>query len=334
MMPLNLENIPLELQDTPQWVLWKREQRADKTTGELKWTKPPYQRNGKNAESDNPQTWVSFDEAVAAYREGGFDGIGYVITVDKKADDGSLITVDDGIAGVDLDHCVDPETKAIDPWARNIVDRLASYTEISPSGTGLRIFVYAKLPPKDRKIGNFECYESGRYLTVTGDHLPGTPLTIERRQDQLTAIHTEVFAERNQRRTKQTRRPPHAAPVNLEDDDLLEIMWAAKNGDSVQRLYHGDFSGYPSQSEADLALASHLVFWSGGDPGRVDRLFRGSDLFRPKWDERRGAQTYGERTIDTAFQGVSEFYTGHSNWQQPWRDRRGHLHLPRIEVEI
>ena len=217
MTPLNVDNIPAKLRAILQWVLWKWEQRPDKTTGELKWTKPPYQRNGKNAESDNPQTWVSFDEAVAAYQEGDFAGIGYVITVDKKADDGNLITVDDGIASVDLDHCVNPETKVIEPWARDIVDRLASYTEISPSGTGLRIFVYAKLPPKDRKIGNFECYESGRYLTVTGNHLSGTPLTIERRQDELTAIHIEVFAERNQRRTNQAGKLPHAAPVDLED---------------------------------------------------------------------------------------------------------------------
>lgn len=144
----------------------------------------------------------------------------------------------------------------------------------------------------------------------------------------------EEFAERNQHRTKQTGALPQRAPVDLEDGALLEVMWAAKNGGSVQRLYHGDISGYPSHSEADLALCSHLVFWSGGDPSRVDSLFRGSDLLRPKWDERRGAQTYGERTIDTAFQGVSEFYTGHSDGQQPWRDRRGRLHLPRIEVEI
>ena len=56
----------------------------------------------------------------------------------------------------------------------SILDRLNSYAEISPSGTGLRIFWFAKLPPKDRKLGGFECYESGRYLTVTGNHLPGT----------------------------------------------------------------------------------------------------------------------------------------------------------------
>ena len=66
--------------------------------------------------------------------------------------------VDDGIAGVDLDHVFDPETGAIEFCAQSIVDRLNSYTEISPSGEGLRIFVYAKLPPKDRRIAHFECY--------------------------------------------------------------------------------------------------------------------------------------------------------------------------------
>ena len=77
----------------------------------------------------------------------------------------------------------------------NIVQQLDSYTEISPSGTGLRIFIRAKLPPKDRKIGNFECYESGRYLTVTGHHVEGTPLSVEQRQLEMTQVHTDMFAE-------------------------------------------------------------------------------------------------------------------------------------------
>ena len=66
----------------------------------------------------------------------------------------------------------------------------------------------------------------------------------------------------------------------------------------------------------------------------MDRMFRVSDLFRPKWDDQRGSETYGERTISKALEGITEFYTGHSNGHKPWRDRRGHLHLSRIEVEL
>ena len=332
-MTVNFDNIPVELQGRPQWVLWRWEERPDRATGELKWTKPPYQPNGISAESDNPTTWVRFAEAKAAYERGGFSGPGYVVTVDAEATDEHPGTQDDGITGVDLDHVVDPKTGKIDPRAQSIVDRLNSYAEISPSGTGLRIFVYAKLPPKDRKIANFECYESGRYLTITGNHLSGTPFTIEHRHEEMTAIHAEMFAERNKKRSKQSP-PPKAAPVDLEDDALLEVAFDAKNGEAVRWLYHGDPGQYGSRSEADLALCSHLAFYTAGDPARMDRMFRASDLYRPKWDDRRGAQTYGEMTISKALDGATEYYTGHSNGHKPWWDRHGHLHLPRIEVEI
>ena len=171
--------------------------------------------------------------------------------------------VDDGITGVDLDHVVDLETSRIEPWAQSIVDELNSYAEISPSGTGLRIFVFAKLPPKDRKVGDFECYESGRYMTVTGNHLPGTPATIEKRQNEMTAVHTEMFRERNKKPPKQGP-PPEATPVDLDDDALLDVAFRSKNGPAVRHLYHGDTAQYASPSEADLALCSYLAFYARG----------------------------------------------------------------------
>ena len=280
-MTVNFNAIPEELRSRPQWVLWRWVERPDKTTGELKWTKPPYQPNGISAKSNNPSTWVSFVEAKAAYESGGFSGIGYVVTADTEATDRHPALVDDGISGVDLDHVVDPETGRIEPWAQSIVDDLNSYAEISPSGTGLRIFVFAKLPPKDRKVGNFECYESGRYMTVTGNHLPGTPATIEKRQNEMTAVHAEMFHERNKKPPKQGP-PPEATPVDLDDDALLDVAFRSKNGPAVRQLYHGDTAQYVSPSEADLALCSYLAFYARGDAVRVDRMFRASKLWRPQ----------------------------------------------------
>jgi primase-polymerase (primpol)-like protein len=91
------EHIPVELRVLPQWVNWKYEYRKGK------WTKPLYQPNDgyaedEYAESDNPDTWGTFDAAIAAYLRGSFDGIGFVVTGE------------DDFAGVDLDHCRDPET--------------------------------------------------------------------------------------------------------------------------------------------------------------------------------------------------------------------------------
>lgn len=96
-----------------------------------------------------------------------------------------------------------------------------------------------------------------------------------------------------------------AEPVSLEDSELLE---KAKENDKFRRLWNGSTSGYPSQSEADLALCAKLAFWTGGDKRRIDSLFRKSGLMRDKWDEQRGAETYGELTIKKALRGQSDFY--------------------------
>ena len=135
-----VKNIHSELKRIPRWVLWRWEER------EGKWTKPPFQPHGAYANSGDPRTWVSFSRAVDASNEGGFSGVGIVLT---KEDD---------LVGVDLDHCLDPTSGEMDSWAKHIVDHLDSYTEITPTGTGLRIFLRGELPPIGRKTGNVEMY--------------------------------------------------------------------------------------------------------------------------------------------------------------------------------
>jgi len=101
--------------------------------------------------------------------------------------------------------------------------------------------------------------------------------------------------------------------VSMTDEELLARMMASGNGHEVGRLWGGDWQGtYPSPSEADLALCSNLAFWTDKDADRMDRMFRQSQLFRSKWDERRGPRTYGESTIPMA------------NWRVPgtWTARR------------
>src|ERR1700674_3350227 len=116
-------NIPAleELQARPQWVCWRKEQRQGKPT------KVPYcATTGRYAQSDNPQTWASYPQAVQAQRARRYDGVGYMFCRDYT--------------GVDLDHCVNPDG-SIDPWARAYLDQLPSYAEYSPSKTGIHILV-------------------------------------------------------------------------------------------------------------------------------------------------------------------------------------------------
>jgi len=76
---------------------------------------------------------------------------------------------------VDLDDCRDPETGVLEPWAADAVATLNSYTEVSPSGTGVKVFVRSVLPAGGRSGGHFEFYDRQRYFTLTGKRLPNTP---------------------------------------------------------------------------------------------------------------------------------------------------------------
>ena len=150
------ENIPDELIQLPQWVCWRAVWRDGR------WTKIPYQPDGRPAKSTDPSTWAEFGECLLAYQSGRFDGVGFALTRDA------------GIIGVDLDHCID-ETGALEPKAQPIVDQFNSYTEVSPSGDGLHIFVFGTFPEgmTGRKKGPIEVYAEGRYLTVTGHVFEG-----------------------------------------------------------------------------------------------------------------------------------------------------------------
>src|SRR5262249_54056677 len=101
--------------------------------------------------------------------------------------------------------------------------------------------------------------------------------------------------------------PPAAssARVSLDDQELLECAFAASNGSKIRRLWEGDWSEYRSQSEADLALATHLAFWTGRDAGRTDAMFRSSGLYREEGSGKPKGVGYLARTIEKAIAGTS-----------------------------
>ena len=282
---VNVDAIPQELRDLPQWVAWKFAQRD----GNAKPTKVPINaETGKAASSTDPATWTSFEKALVAYQSGHGDGIGFVFSTD------------DPYTGIDLDSCYD-EVGHMADWAENIVARLDSYTELSPSGRGLHIIIRGTLPGKGRRKGPMEMYSEGRYFTMTGASVDGESAVIAERNDTLQAVYHEIFAEGDR---KLPSRQAQITRSNSEsDDDLIKKAIGAKNGAKFQLLWQGDASGYESQSEADLALCNHLHYWTSGDTWRMDQLFRQSGLMRAKWDERHGAETYGQITISKTRSG-------------------------------
>jgi hypothetical protein len=278
------------MRDLRQWLVWRREMRR----GE--WTKVPYSPlTGVGASSTTPETWTDYQLAVRAWKEHSYDGIGFVFTPG------------DDLCGVDLDKCLDPKTGEIEDWAQEVIEELDSYTEISPSGTGVHILVRARLPEGRNRKGSFEAYDRGRYFTVTGKHLSGSPQSIESRQEELQGVVRRVFGSEAPENTNGHTKPVSAhAPVDngLSDSEVIQKALAASNGARFSRLWNGDTSGYGSHSEADLALCGMLAFWTGGDAVRIDSLFRQSGLYRKKWDR----TDYRNRTITEALSGKTEFY--------------------------
>ena len=276
------KNIPESLKKLNQWVCFKLEYNKKKG----KYDKIPKDpKTGYNAKANDPATWSDYQTAVNAVSKYGFDGIG--------------IEFANGIFGVDLDGVV--KDGKLTPEAQDIIKTLDSYTEYSPSGTGVHILCKGTIPPKDRRKGNVEMYSEGRFFTVTGKVL-GEIKEVQERTAQAAAVHAKYLKREEPKATNQPQE------LNLSDSELINKAMSAKNGHVFQALWNGDISGYPSQSEADLALCNLLAYWTNGNAYRMDALFRQSGLYREdKWNRRHGADTYGNMTINKALSDFTPY---------------------------
>jgi len=292
--------IPERLRDREQWICWREETRDGKAT------KVPIEtRLDEFASTTDAETWTDFETARQECDREDVDGLGFVFS-----EAGPFV-------GVDLDDCRDPDGH-LDETARDIVERLDSYTEVSPSGTGVHVIVEGELPDGRNRHGNVELYDTARFFTVTGEHVGETPTRVAHRQDALEAIHREHVREddsNSERKDAQgsvspSQRGPSGDETQLDDAEVLEKARSAENNRKFEDLWNGRTAGYESHSEADMALCCLLAFWTGGDRSQIDRLFRQSGLMREKWDAVHYADgsTYGEKTIERAIGTVDEFY--------------------------
>ena len=275
--------IPRELQDYKQWVCWKRIGQQ----GRIKLPISP--ATGKAASCMAPATWGSYRPARRAVSRLHLDGIGFVFTDS------------DPYTGVDLDDFRSVQGD-LEPRAADIVRKLNSYTEWSPSGDGLHILVKAYLPASGRRSTGIEIYSSARYFTMTGQHLDETPHTIENRQAEILDLFFALGPESHQHTG--FLRPTVA--ITETDEELIRRAQHAKNGAKFQKLWSGDTSDYDGDhSRADAALCSLLAYYTNGDQGRIDRLFRLSGLYRQKWDRPTAGSTYGSITIQAVVRSAT-----------------------------
>jgi hypothetical protein len=273
-----------------QWVAW----RYGKIRSNGKRAKEPINpHTGELAKANDPETWADHTKAVSTVELYGLDGIGF------------MFSKDDPFVGVDLDRCI--KDGEIAPWALNIVGKLDSYAEISPSGTGIKGIVRGSLPTDKTGVRRspVELYQHGRFFTITGEELEPKSGTAEAQdcQEPLEKLYRRVEAARP---AASPTREPRTAQAGFSGDDERLLEKAARNRLFRALYYAGDTSGFASQSDADLALCGTLAFWTGKDTERMDRLFRGSALYREKWER----SDYRRSTIETAISRCQKVYTG------------------------
>ena len=283
-----LSNIPQTLKELSRWKLWRLETRDGNQT------KVPYRTDGKKASPTNPNDWTDFETALRAFDPEKYDGLGFVLTKE------------DNIVCIDLDECIGEDGKICDE-AKSIVRIMNSWTEISQSGKGLHIFIRGKkrtdkAKATPRTFKSLEIYDHARYIAMTGNHLPGTPLEIMERQWALNTICVLYFPE-NESTPPQTIKPHH----DLSDDKIIELCRRAKNADKFVALFdNGDTSEYDNdESRADEALVCMLAFYTK-DAAQLERIMNASALGqREKWRQR---EDYRRRTIQKALDFTREHY--------------------------
>lgn len=290
------DNIPDELKLYPQWVNWRSVHRKEGG----KATKPPYMPSCRLAETNDQATWSPFSAVADAAPR--FDGVGYVLSKD------------DPYVGLDFDDCRCPAFDLVLPDVVNHINKLNSYTEGSPSGKGIRVFLKGTLPVDGKKKGNFEAYQARHYLTMTGHVLDGFPRTIEPRQIEVDEFYKAIFGAPE--KPPDPEQPRQEQP-SIDWKDRIEKAFQSVNGSKIKTLWNGDSSAYNSPSEADMALCAHLAFWLDRDPVAIDGIFRQSGLYRDKWDEKHGGYTYGEGTIQKAISGCQSFYSDQAQEESP-----------------
>ncbi len=247
---INETAIPEVLRVRNQWIVWRAEPDKDKPG---KINKTPYDaKTGEYARSTDPTTWTDYQTACNTVPMRDMTGIGYVFAED------------DPYVGIDLDDCiVDGQMLA---WASVIVADLNSYTEISPSGCGVKIWVVGDKPPtginlKGEKVpqvikpadlpGGVEIYGKSRYFTVTGQHYPGTPDSIEYANGTLEALISvckppDILRKTTTHTIRSTNR--HAAD------------WAEKTMQDAEKMLHDAASGeYHATRVAAGKLAGGIV---------------------------------------------------------------------------
>ena len=306
MPKFNYQNIPQELRNFKQWGLF-----------ELKWVEArkkntkipinPY--DGSAGKSNDPNTWSDFDTAMRALN-------------DVERADGLAFYFANGYVGLDIDH-IDSnleDWRAGDNDPNNLVNKFQdltdnTYMEVSQSGTGIHAIFKGKIPGKRRRKGNYEMYQTGRFFALTGNNIIPDPTIKSMSDDEMKTLYEFLFGKDNI--VQLHSESDNITPVDLSVAEIIKRAEnSAKTGTRFTMFMKGGWEQfYASHSEADMAFANDLAFWTGRDFHKMDTIFRNSSLMREKFDEKHGAVTYGTSLLNKAINETQNIYNPESDSQ-------------------
>ena len=286
---IRAEHIPQELMSYPQWVCWRYVGRGE---GRKPDKQPVNPRTLANAGVHWTNTWATFDVAYKAYLrhiKDGITGIGYVLTPE------------DPYVAVDIDSCVDGDE--IEDRAVQIIEELKSYTEISPSGHGLRILLNSSEFHDNARTSAIEVYSQGRYVTITGRHVAGTPDKIS----VASAAQIAVLVPQPEQASKPSANTSRPEQYLVGDKELWERIFVHdKYGQQHLKRFYGDTSlDRNDHSFTVIRLLNCLARWTQCDPLKMRSMMLMSHLANDKWFQKRGTGDWLDLQIADAIAYVS-----------------------------
>lgn len=255
------------LRGIPQWVCWKYVERNGVST-----KCPVDPQSGRNASVTDPATWTTFDVAVeAAY---AFAGVGFVLTAD------------DPFCGIDIDDCLNEAGDFV--WGQDLVQWLGTYTEISPSGRGVKLLLRGRKPPSARcakrgqgpdGTGAVEVFDRARFFTITGEQTPDSHADIMERQEELDALCRYFWPE------QPTTEP---AAASLRHDRRFELCLASMLRMNIADRNDGSFRLFSACCrcvEHDLSESETL---------EAIRAYEAIKPFPQSWSDREIARRFAD----------------------------------------
>ena len=267
------QNLPKSLRAYPNWLVWKYEERHGTKTAKAPYS-PTTGQKGSSIELCS-----TYEQAIQAMLTYHYDGIGFQVS-------GTPYTV------IDLDDCVDKESYALNETAIDLFVMYfnQSYSEYSPSGTGIHIIIEGKAPKsfRNNKEG-IEVYSENQFITVTGNRLQGADTEILLKQEEITQLYKLYKLSGGVPIDISIETPTIESIGSWENSEYTEQInkaLAHDNSGKFKSLFlKGDISLYGNdRSSADIALLRILAYWFNGDTKAIATVFNYSPLARRnKW---------------------------------------------------